>query len=171
MKNRFSKNQIGYTLIEILITVSIIGILSSIVLGGLRITKEKARNTRRLADVNEIVNAIELYRQANEDTSHGEDGVEYINGDPYWIPELAPTYIPVVPSDPIDKDEYKYHYLRQGKNYEVAAFIEEHGGDPTCDDSGPAGCDYYEKTNGTFLAVFNPGASGWNMGGATSTPP
>ena len=51
----------GFTLIELLIVVSIIGILASIVLVGLRGTREKARDTRRIADLKQMQNGIELY--------------------------------------------------------------------------------------------------------------
>lgn len=51
----------GFTLIEILIVVAIIAILASIVLVGLGPTQQSGRDARRLADLHEIQNALELY--------------------------------------------------------------------------------------------------------------
>lgn len=51
----------GFTLIELLIVISVIGILASIVLVGLRGTREKARDARRIADLKQMQNGIELY--------------------------------------------------------------------------------------------------------------
>ena len=59
MRERES-NSGGFTLIELLVVISIIGFLSSIVLVSLNTTRVKARNSRRLADVHQLVNAFNL---------------------------------------------------------------------------------------------------------------
>src|SRR5580698_9414163 len=51
----------GFTLIEILIVVAIIAILASIVLVGLGPTQQSGRDARRLSDLHEAQNALELY--------------------------------------------------------------------------------------------------------------
>jgi general secretion pathway protein G len=54
-------NRKGFTLIEILIVVAIIAILASIVLVGLGPAQQSGRDARRLADLHEIQNALEIY--------------------------------------------------------------------------------------------------------------
>lgn len=56
--NRTNK---GFTLIEILIVVAIIGILASIVLVGLNPSKKAANDARRLSDLKQVQNALELF--------------------------------------------------------------------------------------------------------------
>jgi prepilin-type N-terminal cleavage/methylation domain-containing protein len=51
----------GFTLIELLVVISIIGLLSSIVLSSLTSAKVKARNAKRLHDINQVILAVELY--------------------------------------------------------------------------------------------------------------
>jgi prepilin-type N-terminal cleavage/methylation domain-containing protein len=51
----------GFTLIEILIVVAIIAILASIVLVGLGPTQQSGRDARRLSDLHEIQNGLELF--------------------------------------------------------------------------------------------------------------
>ncbi len=51
----------GFTLIEILIVVAIIGILASVVLVGLGPVQRRGRDARRLSDLREAQNALELY--------------------------------------------------------------------------------------------------------------
>jgi prepilin-type N-terminal cleavage/methylation domain-containing protein len=51
----------GFTLIEILIVVAIIAILASIVLVGLGPTQQAGRDARRLSDLRQTQNALELY--------------------------------------------------------------------------------------------------------------
>lgn len=162
-KKKFNQ---GFTLIELLIVIAIIGILSSVILMSLNSARKKANDTQRIASVNQIVTAIALYQSDNEGTPPGIDGIEYVNGNSKWIPGLVPKYMSSVPSDPIDKNSHKFHYSRRGNNYEVISFLEKHKDDPSCGNGGGGGgsaCQYYEKGSGEFLALMNPGASGWRF--------
>lgn len=51
----------GFTLIEILIVVAIIAILASVVLIGLGPTQRIGRDARRIADLRQVQNGLELY--------------------------------------------------------------------------------------------------------------
>ncbi len=51
----------GFTLIELLVVIAIIGILSSVVLASLSSARVKSRDARRMADLNQIRTAVELY--------------------------------------------------------------------------------------------------------------
>lgn len=66
MKLRMMKNkQKGFTLIEVLIVVAIIGLLASIVLVGLGSFRARGRDARRVADLRQTQNALELYYTKN----------------------------------------------------------------------------------------------------------
>jgi prepilin-type N-terminal cleavage/methylation domain-containing protein len=54
----------GFTLIEILIVVAIIAILASVVLVGLGPTQEAGRDARRVSDLHEDQNGLELFYNA-----------------------------------------------------------------------------------------------------------
>lgn len=51
----------GFTLIEVLIVVTIIGLLSSIVLVGLGGFRARGSDARRIGDIRQVQNALELY--------------------------------------------------------------------------------------------------------------
>lgn len=55
----------AFTLIELLVVISIIGILSSVVLGSLNTAREKSRDAKRKQDMKTIANALQLYYDAN----------------------------------------------------------------------------------------------------------
>ncbi len=52
-------NQKGFTLIEMLVVVAIIGLLSSVVVVGVGSARQRARDARRISDIRQIQNLLE----------------------------------------------------------------------------------------------------------------
>ncbi|OGG86098.1 hypothetical protein A2392_01395 [Candidatus Kaiserbacteria bacterium RIFOXYB1_FULL_46_14] len=55
----------GFTLIELLVVIAIIGILASVVMASLNSARVKSRDARRMADMGQIRNALEMYSLDN----------------------------------------------------------------------------------------------------------
>lgn len=82
-------NKNGFTLIELLVTISIIGLLSSVVLASLNASRLKGRDAKRISDIRQIRNALELHR----------DALGYYPATLSSV-SLVPTYIKSISNDP-----------------------------------------------------------------------
>jgi len=97
-------------LVEVLVVISIIGILASIVVAGLTSVQMRTRDTRRIADLKQIQIASELFYDANgyyPQSNCGWDCNEYrYSYDNSWdsfAADLAP-YIGTLPKDPVNSN-------------------------------------------------------------------
>lgn len=128
MKN--IKRNFGFTLIELLVVIAIIGVLASVVLTSVNAARVKARDARRLADVRQLVLALQLYYDDNNvfpPTSGGQGGWACLGhgiagrcwnsgytGLDALDASLSPQYIPRIPDDPLNMtsrlgDAYMYN--------------------------------------------------------------
>ena len=62
----YTSNQKGFSLVELLVVIAIIGLLTSIAVVGLSSARSKGRDTKRVADVRQIMMSLEMY---NTDTN------------------------------------------------------------------------------------------------------
>lgn len=77
----------GFTLIEILVVVSIIGIITAVIMTNLNSEKEKAVGIKSVTELDQFKKALELYRTDNgkypaegEDKFYSNDPVEIAKG-------------------------------------------------------------------------------------------
>ena len=119
-KSLFNKKQKGFTLIELLVVIAIIGLLASIVLVSLNTAREKARDTKRLADIRQIRLALEMYydhygRYPTNNDSGSDNGWDDSDiGDGFIIALTGSNvrgdnpsgiaFMSKVPGDPLDPD-------------------------------------------------------------------
>lgn len=123
-------NNKGFTLIEMLVVVAIVGLLSAVVVVGLTGAREKARDSRRIADIREIQNQLEL---------------DYSSSDGYPAPENG--HPPGEPEDP-QSNFYLYETYDSEFSYRLGIALETEensnyndGSDcPSGISSGPAFC-------------------------------
>ena len=63
-------NKQGFTLIELLVVIAIIGLLSTLAVVALSSARQRARDSKRLADLKQLQTALELYYQDQSSPSY-----------------------------------------------------------------------------------------------------
>lgn len=102
--------QRGFTLVEMLIVVTIILVITSVGMFSYSEASKRSRDTDRQADLRTLQAAVELYKQQNGQYPvgcrgagawSGQIGTQYAcaDGSNQYIVGLAPIYIPVLPND------------------------------------------------------------------------
>lgn len=151
-----TKQEKGFTLIEILIVVAIIAILASVVLVGLGPTQQAGRDARRISDLAEVQNGLELY--------YNKCGIypgtsACTAGDPTggWaglsnaVVSAGVGITAAFPNDPTASKSYAYWYGVNNSTYVIGAILEN-------------------TSNAVFTGYVAP-AVGTEMTGLTGTYP
>lgn len=89
-KNGSSRNSRGFTLVELLVVIAIISVLATLLLLQLGVARAKSRDAKRIADVNQIRSALELFY---------DDNGSYLATNVMTV--LAPAYLVNIPLDPL----------------------------------------------------------------------
>ena len=98
----------GFTLIEVLVVVSLIGLLSAVILASLGSARAKGRDAARVVDVRELKKAIEIYYNNQTVPSYPKVGSEgaanNISGLATPLTDGSPKYIGAIAQTLIDGD-------------------------------------------------------------------
>ncbi|MEM7707045.1 MAG: type II secretion system major pseudopilin GspG [Pseudomonadota bacterium] len=110
----------GFTLIEILVVVVIIGILSSVVVLNLGGVTDDARRQAALTDIRTLEQALEIYKLNNTFYPSTQQGLQALVSAPGGYPEprnyKQGGYLKRLPKDPWGND---YGYANPGSRSEV----------------------------------------------------
>jgi len=115
--------QSGFTLIEIMVVVVILGILAAVVVPRIMDRPDQARMTKAAQDIRILENALRLYRLDNFVYPTTEQGLEALVTRPTISPEprrwKEGGYIDRLLRDPWGNE---YQYLNPGQNGEIDIF-------------------------------------------------
>jgi general secretion pathway protein G len=122
MKNRTQglnqRFQHGFTLIELMVVLLIIGVLAALIVPNVLDRADEARGTAAKTDVNNLMQALKLYKLDNQRFPTGEQGLQALRVKPTASP--VPTnwkpYLDQLPNDPWGRP---YQYLNPGVKGEI----------------------------------------------------
>lgn len=142
------KNQSAFTLIEVLIVVTIIAFLLVIFAQNILNQLEKSRDSQRKTDLQEIKISFENYY---DDTGQYPNSIDVLKA----CGEAFENYMKEIPCDPLDGTPYIYDPYPDGSAYRVLARLENED-DKIIDElacGGNLGCGYLNQPQ------YNYGAS------------
>jgi len=132
----------GFTLVELLVVMAILGILTVITLGNFRTSQIKARDAQRKSDLRQISNALEAYYNDHAGYPGGNSsgkmlacGCEGTGGDDPCDWDEDPgqrefcdanntVYMTKVPGDPLSDPSHSYCYKSNGNYFQLYAKLE-----------------------------------------------
>lgn len=118
------KQRLAFTLIEVLVAVTIVAVLTAIGAVSYSSANRNSRDAKRLADVEDIRTALEMYRADNghyPDTSAGLSALtDGVDGDIYLV---------TIPQDPKSSSSgCDYEYISDGQSYTLGVCLEKAAG-------------------------------------------
>ncbi len=150
----FNRHQFarGFTLVELLVVISLIGLLATGVMLSLQHQRAKARDARRLADLSQLKTALALYHASQSNFPVAADSALYLGLSPdnstaykclsdsdIGLEETCTTdkiFMERVPGDPLTNQDHSYQYQSDvdGSTYGVDFLLEI--GNDTLSDTG-----------------------------------
>lgn len=129
---RIKNRERGFTLVELLIVVAIIGILATILMTNFVGVRQRARDAQRKADLRQMQAALELYRA--DTGGYPQDTTDYrLNSTTVCalgsqsFSNNSTTYMQKIPCDALSPNYFNsgnYYYYSNGVTYTLAACLE-----------------------------------------------
>jgi general secretion pathway protein G len=113
-----SKRNLGFTLIELMVVLVILGVLAALIVPNVLDRADDARTTAAKTDIGNLTQALKLYKLDNQRYPSGEQGLQALVNKPTAgiIPNSWRVYLDKLPLDPWGKP---YQYLNPGIKGEV----------------------------------------------------
>lgn len=128
LRKRGLRDSRGFSLIELMIVIVIMGILATLLVPRIMDRPEEARRTKAKLDIKNIESALKLYKLDNGTYPTTEQGLEAL----IKKPETTPTPIKwreggyldsnTVPQDPWGRPYYYTCPAQDGREYEIASY-------------------------------------------------
>lgn len=165
-KHPVKKRQAGFTIIEMLIVVTILAMMAGVLVPVLQEGQATARDSRRMADLRSVQSALADFHRDNGEYPDTGDEWQTDFEDGYgaagYIPGLVPDYMTALPRDP-DTAQYPtedahYMFRSDGDDYKFVLNGTPEDQDSLDDDGFP----FYDPARAeTAWMICTPGAYNW----------
>lgn len=137
----------GFTLIELLVAISIIAVLTAALLPNFMGTREKAKDSQKVQDLNAVKNALRMYY--NDHQSYPAHRGSFPSGGcTNCLNVLAPDYLPVM-----EGIGYSYISVNNEDGFQLWTALSSAVGDDDTDSQ--AKCGIGDTVQGYFVVCAN----------------
>jgi len=135
--NKQTNRQSGFTLIEIMVVIVILGILAAVVVPNIMSRPDEARIAKAKQDIRALSTALDLYKLDNYSYPTTDQGIEALASKPTSAPEpkhyREEGYLKKTPMDPWQNP---YQYLSPGEHGLIDVYSLGPDQTPSDDDIG-----------------------------------
>lgn len=111
----------GFTLIELMVVVAIIGVIAALVVPSVVNRLDEAKVTAARADIARLMQALKLYRLDNMRYPSTEQGLEALVRKPS-TGDVPPNWKPYIDKLPLDPWKQPYQYASPGLKGEIDVY-------------------------------------------------
>jgi general secretion pathway protein G len=120
-----NRNEEGFTLVELMVVIVIIGLLATVVIVNVLPSQDRAMTEKAKADIALIEQAVEMYRLDNFTYPRTEDGLRALQSAPDSVAQTGRYrpggYLRRLPNDPWDRP-YQYRVPGRQGPFDVFSF-------------------------------------------------
>lgn len=111
----------GFTLIEVMVVLVILGVLAALIVPNVLDRADDARVTAARTDINGLMQSLKLYKLDNQRYPTAEQGLDALVRKPTATP-VPPNWKPYLDKLPADPWGKPYQYLNPGVKGEIDVF-------------------------------------------------
>lgn len=138
----------GFTLLELLVSITIIAVLTAIGIVSYSSVNKRSRDVKRKGDLEQIRSALEMYRADN--SAYPNIGTGFLDAQGLSTSLVTSGYMPAIPDDPNSTPNYYYQAITTSgvySSYCICADLETiSSSQSTCSVALPSNCDYGLKS-------------------------